>query len=151
MTERTIRGFTVRTDLAYDLTAHLWIDAAEPERVRIGMDPLGVETSGTLAQLAFVNAGTELRRGDQFGSLEAEKFVGSLSSPLSGTVLAGNDRAVGNPALTQHDPYGDGWFIEVAPSDLDEDLASLLTGPEEIAAAFEEKIAEYRIQGVLAE
>lgn len=151
MTERNIRGFAIRTDLVYDLTSHLWIDASDPDRVRIGMDPLGVETSGTLAQLAFANVGTTLRRGDQFGSLEAEKFVGGLSTPLSGTVLARNENAVGDPALTQHDPYGGGWFIEVAPSDLDGELASLLDDAEEIGAAFETKIAEYRIQGVLAE
>ena len=47
---------------------------------RIGMDALGIETSGTLAELSFVPVGTELTAGRPFGQLEAAKFVGPLVS-----------------------------------------------------------------------
>ena len=81
------------------------------------MDALGVETSGTIAQLAFLPVGEQLKRGEAFGSLEAAKFVGPLTSPLSGTVTATNDAVVADPALVERDPYGDGWLVELTLAD----------------------------------
>ena len=81
------------------------------------MDALGVETSGTIAQLAFLPVGEPLKRGEAFGSLEAAKFVGPLTSPLSGTVAATNDAVVADPALVERDPYGAGWLVEIDLAD----------------------------------
>jgi len=90
MSEQKIRGFIVRTDLAYDLDHHLWVDTSRSDVVRVGMDPLGVETSGTLAQLVLHAPGGDYSRGQPVGSLEAEKYVGPVVTPLSGRVIAVN-------------------------------------------------------------
>ena len=146
-----VAGYELALDRAYDPETHLWALLVEEGRARIGIDPLGVETSGTLAQLAFVPAGTEVRRGEPFGSLEAAKFVGPLVSPLSGTVVAVNAAALADPGLVERDPFGAGWLVELAPSDLEDELPALLRGAAEIAAWFAAKVDEYRLQGVLAE
>jgi glycine cleavage system H protein len=151
MTSRTIAGFEVRLDLAYDLSTHMWVDVCAPDRVRIGMDPLGIETAGTLAQLQFGEPGSSLTRGSAIGSLEAEKFVGPLVSPLSGRVLAVNSEAMESPSLVEKEPYGEGWMIELSPSSLTGDLKQLTQGAEAVVAEFEAKVSEYRRDGVLAE
>jgi glycine cleavage system H protein len=117
---------------------------------RIGLDALGVETSGTLAQLAFVEVGEAIKRGEAFGSLEAAKFVGPLTSPLSGRVTATNEAVVADPRLVESDPYGDGWLIELTLSDPSE-LDGLVQGAEAIPAWFAAEVADYRLKGVLAE
>jgi glycine cleavage system H protein len=150
MTIRTVSGFAVATDLAYDLERHMWVSIHEPGIARIGMDSLGLETSGTLAQLSFRPDG-EVTRGEPFGSLEAEKFVGPLVSPLSGRVLAVNESAMADPGLVERDPYGEGWFIEIAPTRLAEELPLLTAGAETIVEQFGQKVRQYRIEGVLAE
>jgi glycine cleavage system H protein len=124
--------------------------AEEPGRLRIGMDSLGVETSGTLAQLAFLPVGEELKRGQPFGSLEAAKFVGPLTSPLSGTVTAHNEAVLADPSLVERDPYGAGWLVEVALADPGE-LGDLVQGAEAIPAWFAAEVESYRLKGVLAE
>jgi glycine cleavage system H protein len=148
-----VRGYRLRLDRAYDPDTHLWALVVAPGRVRIGLDPLGVETSGTVAQLAPVPVGTAVRRGEPAGSLEAEKFVGPLPSPVSGTVVAHNDAVVADPGLVHRDPYDDGWILElvVEPSRLDEELPLLVAGADQTVPWFERKLAEYREQGVLAE
>jgi glycine cleavage system H protein len=151
MTESIVRGFAVRTDLAFDLDHHTWVDAFDQGRARIGMDSLGVETSGTLAQLSFVEVGTEVQRGAQIGSLEAEKFVGPIVSPVSGIVTAVNDAVAADPGSVGRDPYGAGWMVEIESATLAAELADLVRGEEEIVAAFERRIHEYRMEGVLAE
>jgi glycine cleavage system H protein len=148
MTE--VAGFPVALDRAYDAAGHFWVAMVGPARARIGMDALGVETSGTIAQLAFLPVGEHLKRGEAFGSLEAAKFVGPLTSPLSGTVSATNDAVVANPALVERDPYGAGWLIELDLAEPTE-LTGLVSGAEPIRVWFEAEVEDFRLKGVLAE
>jgi len=145
-----VAGFGVALDRAYDGTGHFWVSMLGPDRARIGMDALGVETSGTLAQLAFLPVGEHCKRGEAFGSLEAAKFVGPLTSPLSGTVSATNDAVVADPALVERDPYGAGWLVEIDLADPGE-LADLVAGKQEVRVWFEAEVEDYRMKGVLAE
>jgi glycine cleavage system H protein len=145
-----VAGFGVALDRVYDGTGHFWVAMVGPDRARIGMDALGVETSGTLAQLAFLPVGEHCKRGEAFGSLEAAKFVGPLTSPLSGTVAANNDAVVSDPALVERDPYGAGWLIELDLADPGE-LTDLVAGSQEIKVWFEAEVEDYRMKGVLAE
>lgn len=144
-----ISGFEIRTDLRYALQDHLWVQVVEG-RVRVGMDPLGVETSGTLAQVAFAPPGVPVARGEAVGSIEAEKFVGPIVAALSGVVTAVNAAVLSDPGLIERDPYGEGWLYELDGFDPDE-VAALLAGDEAVTTAFEKKIRHYRLEGVLAE
>ena len=145
-----VAGFGVALDRTYDGTGHFWVSMVGPDRARIGMDALGVETSGTIAQLAFLPVGEHLKRGEAFGSLEAAKFVGPLTSPLSGTVSATNDAVVADPALVERDPYGAGWLVELDLADPGE-LSDLVAGSQAIKVWFEAEVEDYRLKGVLAE
>ena len=153
MSELTeVAGYRVALDRDYDPAGHFWV-APAPDAVgivRVGMDALGVDTSGTLAQLAFTPVGVELRRGEPFGSLEAAKFVGPLVSPLSGVVTAHNEAVLADPSLVERDPYGAGWLVELAPSDPAEP-AGLVHGAEAVEAWFAAEVEDYRLKGVLAE
>lgn len=151
MTSHTVKGFEVRDNLLYDVGHHMWVEVLGEDRVRIGMDSLGVETSGTLAHLAIFEVGTTVTQGEAFGSLEAEKYVGPLVAPLSGTITAVNTAAAGDPTLVHTQPYAQGWLIELDPSDFDAERSNLVSGEEAITKRFAEKVTEYRLEGVLAE
>ncbi len=149
-----VDGFPLALDRLYHPETHMWIrpsGAASAPTVRIGMDALGVETSGTLAQLSLPRAGTELAAGRAFGQLEAAKFVGPLVSPVTGTVTAVNDAAAADPGLTERDPYGEGWLIEARLTGAAAEQPGLLADPEEIRQWFAAKLADYRLTGVIAE
>jgi glycine cleavage system H protein len=149
--EMTVDGFVVRDDLAYEMSTHMWVDIRDGSTVRVGMDPLGLETAGTLAQLQFVEPGDAVARGEAFGSLEAEKFVGPLVAPLSGTIVAVNTAAMTDPGIVERSPYDEGWLIEMTPSALEGELEMLARGGEPIREQFSLRVAEYRRDGVLAE
>lgn len=145
-----VDGYRVALDRSYDADTHVWVSVLTPERVRIGMDALGVETSGTLAQLSFLPVGSSLARGQAFGGLEAAKFVGPLTTPLTGDVLACNDAVLTNPGLPEVDPYEAGWLIELRPTALDAELPLLVSGSA-VPAWFAERLTEYRLKGVVAQ
>jgi glycine cleavage system H protein len=144
-----VSGFAVALDRSYHPATHMWVRIIAPGVVRIGMDPLGVETSGTLAQVALPEPGTELAAGRPFGQMEAVKFVGPLTSPVCGTVRAVNAAAAADPGLVERDPLGDGWLIEAELTD-PADLDALLSDPKQITAWYAATIAEYRLSGAIA-
>ena len=144
-----VAGYLLARDRAYDPDTHMWVKQEAAGTVRLGLDPLGLETMGTLAQLELLPAGTSVVRGEPLGTLEAEKFVGPLASPLTGTVLAVNADAVADPRIVHRDPLGT-WLVELHPADCARESTSLVAG-EEIVGWFTAKLAEYRLKGVLAE
>jgi glycine cleavage system H protein len=147
----TVGGFVLALDRRYQPETHMWVLARGPARVRVGMDLLGVETSGALAQVSLVPAGTELTAGLPFGQVEAAKFVGPLVSPVSGAVLAVNDAVARDAGLVERDPYGAGWMIEVGLGDANVELPGLLADPAEITAWFGAKVDDYRLKGLIAQ
>jgi glycine cleavage system H protein len=145
-----VRGFPLALDRGYHPDSHMWVKVTGPGRVRIGMDPLGVETSGTLAELSLPEPGAALTAGQPFGQLEAVKFVGPLISPVCGTVLACNTAAAADPGLVERDPFGDGWLIEAELAGPGEP-GGLLSDPGEITAWYAAGIVDYRSRGAIAE
>ena len=146
-----IDGFALAVDRRYQAETHMWVLELGAGRVRIGMDVLGIETSGTLAQLSFEPAGTELIADRPFGQLEAAKFVGPLLSPVTGTVVTLNHAVIKNAGLIERDPYGEGWLIEAALAEGSAGLEALIFDPADLRAWFAAKIAGYRLRGVIAE
>jgi glycine cleavage system H protein len=149
-----VDGFPLALDRLYHPATHMWIALSGPASAptaRIGIDALGVETSGTLAQLSLPDAGTGLVAGRPFGQLEAAKFVGPLVSPVAGTVTAVNDAVAADPGLAERDPYGEGWLIEARLTGPVREQTGLLADPEEIRQWFAAKLADYRLKGVIAE
>ena len=144
-----IAGYALDRDRSYHPDTHVWVARDANGVVRLGLDPLGLETMGTLAQLEFLPPGTVVDRGEPLGTLEAEKFVGPLESPLSGTVRAINHDMVADPRLVHDDPLA-AWLVELDPADYAGEAASLIGG-DEIEGWFTAKLAEYRLKGVLAE
>jgi glycine cleavage system H protein len=139
----------VRGDLYYDIATHVWADWASPIAVRVGLDPIGADTSGDIVALSFAPAGTEIRRGEAFGSLEAAKFVGPLIAPVSGVIRAHNRQVLVRPGDINRDPFAT-WLVELELTDSDE-LADLLTGEAEVAAWLERERRHFRHKGMLAQ
>lgn len=145
--EVLIEGYAVALDRAYHPDSDVWVLTVGPGRVRVGLDPLGAETLGTLAQVALVEVGTVVTAGEPLATLEAEKFVGPLAAPIGGTVVAVNEAVVGDPRMVHANPNG-AWFVELAVAD---GALDGLVVDGAIDDWFSAKVAAYRREGVLAE
>ena len=55
------------------------------------------------------------------------KSVSDLIAPVSGTIESVNEELDSKPELLNEDPYGEGWILSVDPTNLEEDLKSLLS------------------------
>jgi glycine cleavage system H protein len=53
-----------------------------------------------------------------------------ILAPVSGRVIAVNERLLGQPGLVNESPYTQGWILLVRPFNLSSELVSLLYGRE---------------------
>jgi glycine cleavage system H protein len=98
---------------------HEWL------RVEEGNAYIGITefAQGELGDIVFVDVDTEgenLEKEEVFGSIEAVKTVSDLFMPINGEVLSFNKKLEDEPELINTDPYGEGWVIKIAISDVAE-------------------------------
>ncbi|KAB1193487.1 glycine cleavage system protein GcvH [Haloferax sp. MBLA0076] len=119
--------FEIPDDKKY-LESHEWT-TTDGDTVRVGISDFAQDELGDVVFVELPAEGDELAAGDEFGVVESIKAVSDLYAPISGTVVAVNEDLFDAPELVNDDPYGDGWMLELEPSNTDEfdDLLS----PEE--------------------
>ncbi|MDO8754089.1 MAG: hypothetical protein Q7J80_09380, partial [Anaerolineales bacterium] len=80
------------------------------------------------------DVGRTVQKGKGAGTLESGKWVGPVTSPITGEIVEVNEAVKAKPALLNEDPYGAGWFVRVKPADWAGESAALLTGDAAVAA-----------------
>jgi glycine cleavage system H protein len=118
-------SFDVPTDRRY-LESHEW--TTTDGTVRVGITDFAQDELGDVVFVELPAEGDEVTKADEFGVVESIKAVSDLISPVSGTVVGVNEDLFDAPELLNQDPYGDGWMIEVEPSD--DAFDDLLTADE---------------------
>src|SRR3990172_7507449 len=134
--------FYLPDDLYYDRKDHLWA-RLEEGRVRVGLDQFGQQAAGTVAYIKLMPVGRTVTKGRAFGSLEAGKYIGPLKAPVNGKLVETNPAVLANPNLVNTDPYGEGWFVVIEPSDAQADLSDLAHGAD-VLTWLENEVGEYK-------
>jgi glycine cleavage system H protein len=70
-----------------------------------------------------------LAAGDDAGVVESVKAASDIYSPVGGEVIEINRRLEDDPETVNSDPYNDGWFFKLQPSDPTE-LDALLSAED---------------------
>ncbi len=75
---------------------------------------------GELVHYEAPTVGSTVAKDESYGEVESVKAVSDIVAPLSGEVLAVNQKAIDEPEIVNDDPYGEGWLIRVRMSDTSE-------------------------------
>jgi glycine cleavage system H protein len=73
-----------------------------------------------LGEVVFVDApavGSAVNRDATYTEVESVKAVSDVIAPLSGEIIAINEKLADAPETINEDPYGDGWLVRVRLSD----------------------------------
>jgi len=145
------KGITLPDDLYYEAKEHMWAKV-EGNMVKVGVDAFGVQATGGNTQYVKLKpAGAKAVKLKPFGSIEAGKYIGPLRAPVSGQIAEVNEKVKDDPTLVNTDPYGEGFFLVIEASNLEEDLKDLVSGAENIQKWLEEQYAEYEAKGIFEE
>ena len=98
---------------------HEWL-RVEGSIAYIGITAFAQSELGDIVFVDIDIAGETLEKEEVFGSIEAVKTVSDLFMPISGEVLAFNEKLEDAPDLINSDPYGEGWIIKISVADVKE-------------------------------
>jgi glycine cleavage system H protein len=126
-----VNGCDLPDDLYYVVGKHVWA-RREGDLVTIGMTDVAQNMAKTIVAVTPKAVGKLVQKGHNVATVESGKWVGPVSAPIGGEIVAVNDALVVSPSLVNSDPYGDGWVARLRPSDWESDAADLVTGPEGI-------------------
>ncbi len=79
--------------------------------LKIGVSEFAIDQLGDIVFVELVEKGTNLRKGDTFGTIESVKAVEEVYLPFAGEVISVNQGVIDNPEILQNDPIGDGWLL----------------------------------------
>jgi glycine cleavage system H protein len=96
---------------------HEWVAAGDGGQVRVGITHYAQDALGDIVFLQLPETGAQFAAGEPVGEVESTKSVSEIYAPVAGTVTAVNQAAVDSPEVVNADPYGEGWLLELAPSD----------------------------------
>lgn len=101
----------------------------EGDIVIIGISEYAQSELGDVVFVELPQEGSEIEKGEEFGSIESVKAVSELFAPVSGEVVEVNEDLSDKPELVNSSPYGDGWMMKVRISD-ETDLDDLMDSEE---------------------
>ena len=117
-------------DLQYT-AEHEWV-LIDGDIVTVGITAYAAEKLGDVVFVELPEVGSTLAEGKVVGEIESTKSVGELFAPVDGTVAEINDAVVDAPELVNTDPFGEGWLVKIAftqlPTLLSYDEYAAITG-----------------------
>jgi glycine cleavage system H protein len=107
---------------------HEWVHV-EGDRGTVGITDHAQHELGDIVFVDLPKIGSQVTKGQSFGSVESVKAVSDIYSPVTGEIAAINELLSKHPEKLNEDPHGEAWLIKVnlsAPAEIQE----LLSAPD---------------------
>jgi glycine cleavage system H protein len=106
-------------DLLYT-KSNVWVKINSNDTARIGITDFLQKKLGKVQFVDLPDIHTEHDQFDPFIIIESDDVMKEVYAPLSGKVISVNDEIDDDPAIINHEPYDDGWLVEIEVSHEDE-------------------------------
>ena len=103
----------------YFTKEHEWI-RVEADQATVGISNHAQEQLGDIVFAEVPEAGRRVSKGQEAAVVESVKAASDVYSPISGSVIEGNQAIADDPALVNRDPEGAGWFFKIEVKDTSE-------------------------------
>lgn len=116
---------------------HSWIEMEEPN---VGIVGVAKDIPQELGEIVYVDlpaVGKQVNAKEEIVVLEATKAAADVSSPVSGIVIAINERLKLEPELVNQSAEKEGWLFKIK-----------LSHPEEVDLLMSEEAYQAKLKGV---
>ncbi len=86
------------------------------DSIVVGISDYAQDALGDVVFVELPAVGAKLEKGKALGVVESVKAASDVYAPVSGEVLAINEKLTESPDLLNHDALDEGWMIKVRPS-----------------------------------
>jgi len=111
---KTVSGFKIAEGYYYHM-GHSWVRFEHGGLVRVGFDDFMVKVFGAIQELNLPPPGAALRQNEVGWTFGRDGNKAAALSPVTGTLLTTNYRALEHPEITNQDPYQAGWLFMLEP------------------------------------
>lgn len=101
---------------------HEWYN---PDKKTIGISDYAAKELGDVVYAELPDAGTAVKAGVSFMTVESVKAVSEIYSPVTGKITEVNEELLSAPELINEKPF-EAWFVKVQPTE----IPALLTEEE---------------------
>jgi glycine cleavage system H protein len=91
---------------------HEWV-RIEGDVGTVGITNYAQEQLGDVVFVELPAVGKQVEKGKEMAVVESVKAASEVYAPISGSVVAINDKLTGEPATVNADPLGNGWFVKI--------------------------------------
>ena len=106
----------IPAELKYSAT-HEWARLEEDGTVIVGISDHAQSALGDVVYIEAPEIGLTVSAQEEAGVVESVKAASDIYAPVGGTICAVNDDLTDTPETVNQDPYGDGWFFKLTPTD----------------------------------
>lgn len=111
-------------DLKYT-SSHEWVKVEEDGTVTVGISDHAQDALGDIVFVELPEQNAQVSANAEIAVVESVKAASDIYAPVTGEIVAINDKLVDLPETVNSDPYEEGWFFKIKPDDENE-LADLL-------------------------
>ena len=105
--------------------SHEWARIEDDGTITVGISDHAQDSLGDVVYVELPEVGQDLEAQGEAGVVESVKAASDIYAPVSGTIIAINDRLEDAPETVNESPFDLGWFFKIQPGDKTE-LDSLL-------------------------
>jgi glycine cleavage system H protein len=124
----------IPSDLKYT-KSHEWVRVAG-DTATIGISDHAQQELTDIVFVELPETGRKVKTGEACAVVESVKTASDIYAPVSGEILETNKSVADEPALTNTDPYGKGWFFKIK-----------LTSPEELKSLLSAEQYKAQVEG----
>lgn len=107
---------------------HEWLRLEDDGVATVGITPFAQEKLGDLVYVELPAVGAKFEMGAAAAIVESVKAASEVYAPVSGEIIAVNDKLLSEPGLVNSEHTGTGWLFKLKISSSAE-LAKLLDEP----------------------
>ncbi len=92
---------------------HVWAVPEDKQTIRVGLDDFAQKMLGKAQKIELPPPGTKITQGEKSIKINVDNCLIDVLAPVSGEVVAVNQKALENPEIVNQSPYGEGWLYKV--------------------------------------
>jgi glycine cleavage system H protein len=101
-------------------SSHEWARLEEDGTVTVGISDHAQDALGDVVFVELPEVGASVAAADEVAVVESVKAASDIYAPVGGEVIAINGKLEDAPETVNSDPYNDGWFFKLQPTDASE-------------------------------
>ncbi len=93
--------------------AHEWVLDEGEGVYAVGITDFAQQQLGDVVFIELPEVGSTIQLNDSIAVVESVKAASDVYAPLTGEVVAVNEKLIDTPETLNNDPYQEGWFFKV--------------------------------------